>query len=209
MPVVANNFTAGKPLINSGLTGVQSIKFIHAPRVFIKSTPDSQTAAVVPIVKSNGSIATITATGWTDLGIVDGNLKVAYAKKTNEVRTGIDNYLRAAYAKEKGGTLDFSLAQFDDTALGAISNLTASQVTSNSIYSYHVGQEDLAQFAVLFIVVNKLNGKEIQWYSPLVFMNFEFADATDHIVLKCSAMLPAFTAAGQANEEFLTTTVFA
>lgn len=209
MPVVSNNFTGGAPLVGTGKTGAQTFRFIYAPRVFIKATPDSVTAAVPPVVKSNGTTSTITATGWSDLGIINGALKVGYTKKTKEVRTGIDNYLRAAYVNEKGGSLQFELAQFDDTVMSGLSNLSASQITSNSIYTYHVGQEDLQTLALLFISVNKLNGKEVQFYTPLAYVNFEFADSGDSLVMKATALLPSFTASGQTNEEFLLTTFFA
>lgn len=204
MPILSNAFTSQKPLAAPGLTGTQILKLIPAPRVFIKATPDPQTAAIVPILKANGA----TPAGWSDLGVVDGNLKVGYQKKVKEVRTGIDNYLRAAYTNEKGGTLEFQLNQVDDTVLGLVSGLTASVVTSNSIYTYHVGQEDLEQCALLLVVDSKLDGKEWQWYSPLVYLNFEFAQSGDAMVLKCTAILPFFTVVGQSAEEILACTIF-
>jgi hypothetical protein len=204
MPILANAFTSQKPLSANGLTGTQILKLIPAPRVFIKATPDSQSAAVVPSLKANGT----TPAGWSDLGVVDGNLKVGYQKKVKEVRTGIDNYLRAAYTNEKGGTLEFSLSQVDDTVLGLISGLTGSQITSNSIYTFHVGQEDLNQVALLLVVDSKLDGKEWQWYSPLVYLNFEFTQSGDALVLKATAILPFFTVVGQTAEEILACTIF-
>ncbi len=206
MPITSNAYTSQKPMSGTGLTGSQMIRLIPAPRVFMKSTPDSQTAAVVPSTKGAGSLA---LSGWTDLGIVNGMAKVNYTKKTQEVRTGIDNYLRASYVNEKGGSIEFSLSQVDDLVLGKIMGLTGSQITSNSIYSYHVGQEDLTQIALLLVAQNKLDGKEIQFYSPLVFMNFEFAEDGDALALKCTATLPFFTVSGQTLEDILAVTVFA
>jgi hypothetical protein len=205
MPILANAFTSQKPLTALGLTGKQILKLIPAPRVFIKAVPDSQTAATVPTVKAAG----LTPAGWSDLGVVDGNLKVGYLKKVKEIRTGIDNYLRAAYTNEKSGQLEFQLTQVDDTVLGLITGLTASVTTAGSIYTYHLGQEDLNQVALLLVVDSKLDGKEWQWYSPLVYLNFEFVQSGDALVLKANAILPAFTVVGQATEDFLAATIFA
>jgi hypothetical protein len=206
MPVVSNAFTTGKPLTANGVTGPQSLFFIPAPRVFIKTTPDSVTAAPIPNVKANGVASNLV--GWSDLGIVDGSLKITYTKKLKELRTGIDNYLRGAYVNEKGATLEFNLAQVDDTVMGLVTGLTASVVTSGSVYTFHAGQEDVQQFALLLLMQNKLDGKEWQWYHPSAFVNWEYADSSDKIVLKVSALLPGFTAAGQTAEEFIACTEF-
>jgi hypothetical protein len=71
MAVLTNNWTQQVPLSAVGATGIQSIRFIPACRVFLK-TPDSKTAAPVNqmaaySMKTNG----ITPTGWTDTGIMD------------------------------------------------------------------------------------------------------------------------------------------
>ncbi len=205
MPIVTNAYTGQKPMSGSGVTGTQSIRFIPAPRVFIKTTPDSTTAAVVPNTKGNGSLS---LAGWTDLGIVLGNAKVTYDKKLKEIRTGLDNYLRAAYAEEKGGVIEFSLAQVDDVAMEKISGLTASVVTTGSVYTFHLGQEDVTQVALLLVCQNKLDGKELQFYSPLVYMSFNLEEDSDALVMRCTAMLPYFTVSGQSNEEVLAMTLF-
>lgn len=204
MAIAVNNFTSQTPL-GPGATGKQVIKLIPAPRVFMKATPDSQTAAVVPSVKSNGT----TPSGWTDLGIVSGMAKVGYAKKAKEVKTGIDNVLRAAYVDDKTGTLDFSLSEVDDTVMSAITGLTASQITSSSAYTFHLGQEDLVQMALLLVVTSKIDSKEWQFYNPNVFMNFAYADQGDAWELKCSALLPFFIVTGQTLGDVLTATIFA
>lgn len=205
MAIAVSQFTAGAPLAAGGFTGTQSIKLIPAPRVFVKATPDSQTAAVVPSVKTNGSIV---LAGWTDLGIVEGMAKVDYQKKPKEVTTGIDDVLRAAYIDSKHAQVDFELTQVDDSVMALISGLTASQITSGSIYTFHLGQEDLVQMAMLLVVQNKLDGKEWQFYNPLVYMNFTFNDSKDALTLKCSALLPFFTVTGQTNSEYLSSTIF-
>lgn len=207
MAIAVNSFTAQTPLTTPGLTGTQILKLIPAPRVFVKTTPDSQSAAVVPSVKSNGNPATLA--GWTDLGIVEGMLKLGYAKKATEVKTGIDNVLRAAYTSDKTGTAEFELSQVDDIVMQKITGLAASVQTAGSIYTFHLGQEDLTQLALLLVVQSKLDGKEWQFYTPLCFMNFAFNDAKEGLSLKCTALLPFFTVSGQINQDVLAATVFA
>jgi len=205
MAIAVNAYTGGQPLATSGLTGTQILKLIPAPRVFMKSTPDSITAAVVPSIKTNGSL---TLAGWTDLGIVSGAVKVGYAKKAKEVKTGIDNVLRAAYVNDKTGSMEFTLSQVDDIVMQNITGLTASQITSSSIYTFHLGQEDLVQMAVLLVVQSKLDQKEWQFYTPLAYVNFSFNETGDAMELKCTALLPFFTVTGQTNQDILTATVF-
>lgn len=206
MPIAVNKNTAQTPMSTLGLTGSQSIKLIPAPRVYVKSADPTVNAPVQNYyTKSNG----VTPTGWTDLGIVDGNFKVTYDKKTTEVRTGIDNYLRNAYTSEKTATVDFSLLQFDDVVLQTISGLTGSVITSGSVVNYQIGQDDLNPMAILLVVQNKLDGKEWQFYNPKALLNFSFDDTKDALMLKVNGILPFFTANGQTTESLLSSTVFA
>lgn len=205
MAIVVNAFTAQNPLTAAGLTGVQILKLIPAPRVFMKVAVDPQ-PVVIPAVKSNGVVANLS--GWTDLGIVDGMAKLGYNKKTKEIKTGIDNVLRAAYVNDKTATLEFNLSQVDDTVLQAISGLTASLITSGSVYAFHMGQEDLVQMSLLLVVQSKLDGKELQFYNPNVYMNFEFVEASDMMQLKCTALLPFFSVSGQTNQDVMSCVVF-
>lgn len=202
MAILVNAFTSQTP-ITGGLTQSQLIKLIPAPRVFVKSSVTQPCA--IPGVKAAGA----TPSGWTDLGIVSGMAKVGYAKKTKDVKTGIDNVLRASYADDKTATVEFSLSQVDDIVMQSITGLTASQITSNSIYTFHLGQEDLAQMALLLVVESKLDGKEWQFFSPNVYMNFAFADQGDAFELKCTATLPFFSVTGQTNQDVLSATIFA
>jgi hypothetical protein len=204
--VLSNKNTTQAPMTAVGRTGVQSYKFIPAPRVYVKAADPTLNSPVQNYqTKSNG----VTPTGWTDLGSVQGNLKLVYDQKTKEVRTGIDNYLRAAYLNQKGGSAEFSLAQTDDVTLEQISGLTASVITAGSVVNYQVGATDMNVLAILFVVQNKLNGKEWQFYHPAAYLTFNFEYATDEIDLKATALLPAFTANGQTTEGFISCSVFA
>ncbi len=203
MAITSNKNTTQSPMSATGLTGVQVLKFIDAPRVYLKSA-DSLSAATIPTAKSNGA----TPSGWIDLGIVEGTCKIGVEKKVKEVKTGIDNYFRAAYTNEKVGTCEFSLSQLDDVAFGQVTGLTASVVNSGSTYSYAVGSEDLSQQAILMVVQNKLDGKEWQFYNPNAYLNFSIEDSGDEFRLKVTGLLPFFLAPGQASEQMLAQTLF-
>lgn len=203
MAIIANKNTAQPPITTTGaITGTQMLKFIQAPRVYTKTTDATPT---IPNLKSNG----VTPTGWTDLGIVAGVAKFGVEKKINQVKTGIDNYLRAAYTDEKVGTVEFTLSQLDDVVFTNITGLAPSTIQAGSKYTFAVGAEDLNQLALLLVVQNKLDGKEWQYYSPNVYMNYSIDQTGDELVLKCSALLPFFTAAGETREQMLASSIFA
>lgn len=205
MAILSNRNTTQAPMSQSGNTGTQSIKFIEAPRVYVKSV-DSLTNTPVQnyFVKSSGA----TPTGWTDLGVVESKVKVQVQKKVKEIKTGIDNYFRAAYTDEKMGSLEFSLSQLDDVVFSQITGLTASVITAGSVVNYSVGSEDLNQMAVLLVVQNKLDGKEIQFYNPAAYLNFSIEDQGDQLALKVMGWLPFFTPQGATKECMLSQTHF-
>lgn len=205
MPILVNRNTTQAPMAAAGRTAPQVIRLIPAPRIYVKA-PDSITAAPVQTYYSVSNGAT--PTGWTDLGIVMGNAKVNYNKKVKMVTTGLDNYLRAAYVDSKEATIEFDLAQFDDVNIELLTAFTGSVITSGSIVNYQVGQEDLVQKAILVVMQNKLDQKEFQFYNPNAYLNFVYAESGDGMVLKCTAILPSFTALGQTAESFLSKTIF-
>lgn len=206
MAIAVNKNTTQQPMVAAGRTGTQSIKFIPAPRVYVKTADAILNAPVQSyFTKSNG----VTPTGWTDLGVVEGAVKVTYTAKVKEVTTGIDQYLRGAYVDSKTGQIEFTLDQMDDVVLEQMTGLTASVITSGSIVNYLVGASDLNQMAVLLVVQNKFDSKEWQFYNPNTYLNFSFEDAAGAMTLKVTGYLPFFTAAGQAKESMWSTTVFA
>lgn len=196
MAIAVNKNTTQDPMSTLGLTGVQSIKFIDAPRIYLKA---SDAVPAIPTAKSNG----ITPSGWTDLGVVEGACKIGVEKKVKQIKTGIDNYFRAAYTNEKVGTCEFSLSQLDDVAFGVVTGLTSSTINSGSTYTYNVGSEDLNQTAILMVVQNKLDGKEWQFYSPNCYLNFSIEDSGDEYKLKCSGLLPFFAFASAPTVELM------
>lgn len=186
----------------TGLTGGQVLKFIRAPRVYVKA-PDVVPSA--PLSISNGT----TPAGWSDLGIIEGNVKIGVEKKVSHVLTGVDGKLRGSYASEHMGTIEFTLDQFDDVAVGLITGIQASVITSGNTVAYNVGAEDLNSLAILVVLQNKLDGKEIQFYNPNASINFSFDDNGDMLTLKVTGWLPFFTQSGFSEESMLVMTIIA
>jgi hypothetical protein len=206
MAIIVNKNTSQQPQSVIGRTGTQSIKFIDAPRFYVK-TSDSLVAAPVQAynTKSNGT----TPTGWTDLGIVEGRAKIMYVKKQKDVRTGIDNVFRLAYSDQKDCTLECVMDQVDDILLETVSGLAASVLTAGSVVSYAVGQEDMTQLAVMLVNQNKIDGKEMQYYNPSAYFNFAFEQTGDAMTMKVTAVLPAFLALGATKEQTVDIKIFA
>jgi hypothetical protein len=201
MAVISNLNTRQNP-IASGRTGTQVIKFIDAPRVYIKAVDSTPTPITV---KSNGTVPT----GYTDLGIVNGKVKITYTKEVKEVRTGLDQILRQTYVGKKTANFEFQLSQFDDVVLEKLSGVTPSVLTAGSIVQFGIGNEDVVQNALLLVVQNKLDGKEIQFYNPDAFISFNIQDAGEETVVVGSGNLPAFAWGGGNNEALMVVTDFA
>lgn len=186
MAIITNINSRQEPMVAVGSTGKQVIKFIDCPRVYIKDID----AAPTPITaKSNG----VLPVGWTDLGIVDGKVKITYDKEQKEVRTGLDEILRAVYIGKKTAGFEFNLSQFDELVIGQLTGLTSSLLNSGSAAQFAVGSEDIVQKALLMVIQNKLDGREWQFYHPSAYMTFSMTDSGDTTLVNGKAMLPAFT----------------
>ena len=186
MAVVSNLNTKQTPMTAAGLTGVQSVKFIQSPRVYLKAVDASPTPVVV---KSNG----VLPTGWTDTGIINGAAKITYTKSVKEVRTGIEQVFRGEYIDKKTGSIEADLAQFDDSLIAQLTGLTASVVTSGSIVQFGMGQEGIVNKAILLVIQNVLDGKEIQLYNPNAYLNFQYNTSSDEQGVKLTGDFPFFT----------------
>lgn len=191
MPISSNKVTTQEP-VASGLTGVQVTKFIAADRVYIK-TKDTVAAPVT--TKSNG----VTPSGWTDLGMVNGKVQIAYEKELQEIRTGIENVLRDTYVRQKGGTFEFQLSQFDDVVMQAVSGLTASQIIAGSTYQFKIGSETIVEKALLLTSQDFLTGKEWQFYHPAARLSFNIEDNGEETVIRGTGQLVAFSFGGSEN----------
>ena len=185
MATTISNLNTQQTPITSGLTGTQVIEFIAGPRVYVKTADSTPTPVVA---KSAG----VLPSGWTDLGIVDKAVKVTYTKETKEVRTGIDQVLRATYIGKKTAQFQFDLAQVDDVVIKNLTGITPSALGS-SVEQFAIGGEDVVTLALLLVLQNKLDGKEIQFYHPGAFINFGYSSNTDQVVVSGTGDLPIFT----------------
>jgi hypothetical protein len=187
-------------MVATGRTGLQSVKFITAPRFYIKS-PDVTATPV--LVKSNGTLPS----GWTDLGVVNGLAKITYTKSTKEVRTGIEQVLRGIYIDKKTASVEADLAQFDDVVVESLTGLTASIITAGSIVMYGLGSESIVTKAVLLVAQNILDGKEVQLYNPAAFVSLSYNSSGDETSVKAMCDFPLFT--WQGNDTAFTHGIFA
>jgi len=143
------------------------------------------------------------------LGIIESVATVTYTKEIKEIKTGIDLVLRQSYVGEKTASIEFNLSQFDDNAFEQISGLTASTIVSGSTINYQVGSEDIVTKALLLVLQNKLDGKEIQLYTPSCDLTFNFQQNGEFIELQGQGKLKSFTASGASVESFFSMTFFA
>lgn len=187
MALIVNKNTHQAGMGVAGVTGTQVVKFIPGPRVYVKAV-DNSPAPV--LVKSNGATP---SGGWVDLGTVEGNARLAYDKDIKEIRTGIDQILRASYVGGKSASIEVVLNQFDDKVLSEVSGLTPSLITNGSVYQFAVGSEDIVKKAVLLVLQNKLDGKEWQLYNPAADVSYVIEDSNEATVVRLRANLPAFT----------------
>ena len=203
MSVTSNKNTAQSPLVGGGATGAQVLKYIAASRIYAKS-PDPISAAVAPSIKSAG----YTPQGWTDLGVVEGPVKMDIQKKTKTIKTGVDGTFRASYADDRTAMTEFTLSQLDDIVVQQITGLTPTQLINLQQAGYGIGAEDVNPMALLIVVQNKLDGKELQFYNPAALLNFSIENQNDALEMKVTGMLPYFTPLGASNQCLLSLTVF-
>lgn len=206
---ITDRITSGAPLTTAGVLGPQTQTFIPAARVFMKPTADSQSAAQPPVTKFGltGTAATL-GSGWIDLGTLDGGVTTTFTKTKKDIKTGIDQKLRASYISDTTFEMSWNLLQVGDYIIQNVLGLTPSILQSGSSASFGLGQESYGQYALCVIWQNKVDGKENQLYNPAVFLDAVIAEASDHLVLKCDAKFPAFTQAGDTQERLASYTWF-
>lgn len=221
MAVIVNKNTQQTPLGNpvGAVTGVQSIKFIPAGRVYIKTAPDSLTATPVNVYaaytqKNNGAAtynapvgAGVTAGSYVDLGIMLTPGKLTYTKTQKKIQTGLDKITQLIYVESRDANLEFELTQLDDYILQQL-GFTASVITAGSSINFQIGQEEVINCAMVCIYQNKLDGKEIQWYHPSAALTVTFNQNGDELSVKVMAELVAFQASGASLLSLVSTTVF-
>jgi hypothetical protein len=220
MAVIVNKNTQQTPLGNptGAVTGVQSIKFIPAGRVYLKSAPDSTTATPVNLYaaytqKSNGQTITapvgagVSMGTYVDLGIMNTPGKLTYNKTQKKVQTGIDKITQLIYVESRDANLEFELDQLDDYLLAQL-GFAASVITAGSSVNFQIGQEDVVNAAIVIVYQNKIDGKEIQWYHPSAALTVTFNAAADSLTIKVMCEMIAFQAVGASLLSLISTTVF-
>lgn len=110
--------------------------------------------------------------------------------------------------RQKNADIQFNLAQFDDVAFQNISGLSASTIVSGSTVNYQVGSEDIITKALLLVLVNKLDNKEIHLYNPSCDFAFSIVQNGDFMELQVDGKLKSFTANGSATESFFSMTFY-
>lgn len=221
MSVIINKNTQQTPLTTpaGAVTGVQSIKFIPAGRVYLKTSPDSTTAAPVQVYaaytqKSNGTTvvapvgAGVTAGTFVDMGIMLTPGKLTYNKTQKKVQTGLDKITQLVYIESRDASLEFELTQMDDYVMQKL-GFIASVITNGSSINFQVGQEEVVNVALVVVYQNKLDGKEIQWYHPNAALTVSFNQNGDELSVKVMAELIAFQASGSTLLSLVSTTIFA
>lgn len=221
MSVIINKNTQQSPITTpvGAVTGTQSIKFIPAGRVYIKTSPDSTTAAPVNLYaaytqKSNGATVVapvgtgVSAGTYVDLGIMLTPGKLTYNKTQKKVQTGLDKITQLIYVESRDASLEFELTQLDDYILQKL-GFTASVITAGSSINFQIGQEDVINVAMVVVYQNKIDGKEIQWYHPSAALTVSFNQNGDELSVKVMADLIAFTASGASLLSLVSTTIYA
>jgi hypothetical protein len=225
MAVIVNKNTQQTPLgVPSGaVSGIQSIKFIPAGRVYIKvnaSTlaPQSDSTLATNVnayaaftQKSDGvTITNPLPDGglFVDLGIMSTPGKLTYNKVQKKVQTGIDKITQLIYVESRDANLEFELDQLDDYLLARLGFVT-SVITAGSSVNFQIGQEDVINTAIVIVYQNKIDGKEIQWYHPSGALTVTFNAAADALTVKVMCEMIAFQAIGSTILSLVSCTTFA
>lgn len=193
---ISNKLTTGAPIYGVGNTGGPSIVFIPAARLYIKAPPDTVNGA--PVQNYYTKYGGTTPAGFTDLGVIE-NVKIPYTKNYTDVQLGIDKRLYASYVSESKMEFTADLLQFDDYIVQQVLGLTPSIITPGSMVSFPIGQEAFAPRAMLIVFNNKIDGKECHFYHPAAPLDGAWDDSNDRMILKVTAKLPLFVAAGDTS----------
>jgi hypothetical protein len=186
---VSNKLTK-QPPISGASTAV-----VLAERVYIAA---ADTAYAAPAVRLEGA----DPGGWSDLGVVkDSRVNLSYTKEIKYVETGIERVRRGAYSLAKTAETNFMLEQYDLDTVSLLTGLTVDAVGGIGGV-LHVGQDDLDEKALLFIGINKVDGKEHHIYCKKGTITFNVQQEDDRRILAASASLYPFVPTGETEEAF-------
>jgi hypothetical protein len=186
---VSNKLTK-QPPISGASTAV-----VLAERVYIAA---ADTAYAAPAVRLEGA----DPGGWSDLGVVkDSRVNLSYTKEIKYVETGIERVRRGAYSLAKTAETNFMLEQYDLDTVSLLTGLTVDAVGGIGGV-LHVGQDDIVEKALLFIGINKVDGKEHHIYCKKGTITFNVQQEDDRRILAASASLYPFVPTGETEEAF-------
>lgn len=197
MSFTSNKFTKQPPLPGA------TVRAVLAERVYIAP---SGTLYADPTARLNG---TDPAAPWEDLGILrDSRANLSYQKEIRYIETGIEKVRRGAYSLGKTAEVTFTLEQYDIEQLELVTGVAAQAVNDagspvasigDKIY---MGQEDIVEAALLFVGVNKVDGKEYHHYTQRGVLTFNIAQEDDFRVLNVTANLYPFVDTGETEEAY-------
>ena len=189
---VSNKYTKQPPVAGS------STKVVLAERVYMAP---ADTVYADPVARLDGADP---AAPWVDMGIV-GNSRVnlTYSKDVRYVETGIEKVRRGAYMLGKTAECTFVLEQYDIPQVESLTGLTATAVGAIG-NKLQIGQDDINDMALLFIGVNKVDGKEHHIYCKKGTVSFQIQQEDDFRVFNVSASLYPFIASGETEEGYYT-----
>jgi hypothetical protein len=142
------------------------------------------------------------ASPWVDLGVVkDSMVQLSYTKEIKYVETGIEKVRRGAYSLGKTAEAKFTLEQYD---LDSVAILTGLSITAVGAIGgvLHLGQEDIVDKALLFVGVNKVDGKEHHIYTSKGTITFDIQQQDDRRLLNVTASLYPFVSSGETEEGY-------
>lgn len=196
--MATNKWTSQTPLATS------AIRVVLAERCFVAP---ADTVYSDPAAKLSGSDP---ASPWQDLGVVGGSkVSLEYAKDVKYVETGFDKVRRGAYLTGKSCKATFTLEQYDMDVFELLTGSTEDTLSPNIGGKLHIGQEDVVFKALLFVGINKVDGKEFYTYSKKAALSFAIGMEDDARVLNCTADFFAFIPAGETVDALFTIYIMA
>lgn len=189
---VSNKYTKQPPIAGA------SVKAVLAERCYIAA---ADTVYADPVAKLEGADP---GGAWTDLGIVaNSRVQLTYTKDIRYVETGIEKVRRGAYSLGKTAETQFTLEQYDLDVVSLVTGLTINPVGGIG-GKVHIGQDDIVEAALLFVGVNKIDGKEHHIYCKKGTMSFNVQQEDDYRVLQVTSSLYPFVPVGETDEAYYT-----
>ncbi len=187
---VSNKLTKQPPISGASTAAVM------AERVYIAA---ADTAYATPAARLEGADP---GGSWTDLGVVkDSRVNLSYNKEIRYVETGIERVRRGSYSVSKNAETNFMLEQYDLDTIALLTGLSIDAVGGIGGV-LHIGQDDVVEKALLFIGINKVDGKEHHIYCKKGTVSFQIQQEDDRRIVSASASLYPFVPSGETEEAF-------